>query len=119
LWDEEVVKGLPWLVAEDAAVHEALEVLRLQLCFPYWRRKVGRDFLDWFKVEARRMDPVERRRTIDDAGGEAPRYAAKASWWKWDGGHFAFFWRWPVEFQREIRDGVKQRFSSDPRTARS
>jgi hypothetical protein len=94
-------------------VHGALEVLRAQLFPPYLRRKVGRDFLRWFKVEAPRMELGERLKTID-AGGEALRYAAKASWWKWDGGNFPFFWRWPVEFQREIRDGVRQRFSYDP-----
>jgi hypothetical protein len=113
LWNEAVVRGLPWLVAEDSVVHGALEVLRARLFSPYWRRKVGRDFLKWFKGEAPRMELGERLKTIN-AGGEALRYTAKASWWKWDGGNFPFFWRWPVEFQREIHDGVRQRFIYDP-----
>jgi hypothetical protein len=36
------------------------------------------------------------------------------SWLDWDRGSALFFWRWPREYQEEIRDGVEFRFSGPP-----
>jgi hypothetical protein len=33
------------------------------------------------------------------------RHICDSSWWNWDGGSTLFFWRWPSEFRKQMRDG--------------
>ena len=33
-------------------------------------------------------------------------YTSKSEFWDWPGGSFPLFWRWPVEVQRDMRDGT-------------
>ena len=42
-----------------------------------------------------------------EVGRDALQKAIKASWWTWKGGSTLFFWRWPVLFRRQARDGCK------------
>jgi hypothetical protein len=45
---------------------------------------------------------------------KALAHAADASWWDWDRGSAPFFWRWPEEYQEEMRDGLRPRFVGPP-----
>lgn len=40
-------------------------------------------------------------------GRDAIRRACSASWWEWDGGSTLFFWRWPKEYRKDVRDGLE------------
>ena len=49
------------------------------------------------------------RRDIQ-GGQDAEAQAADSSWWSWDDGSRPFHWRWPVEYQDKIRDGIPVHF---------
>ena len=40
-------------------------------------------------------------------GRDAVRRAGLASWWEWDAGSSLFFWRWPAEYKKDVRDGLE------------
>jgi hypothetical protein len=67
-------------------------------------------------VAARKQESIIRGRLRKSAevGRRALSYVGRASWWKWDAGLYPFFWRWPEEFQKEIRDGLAPRFRDVP-----
>jgi hypothetical protein len=82
----------------------------------YWKCKISRDFWRWVRERDAAVwwrNAEERQRTCQ-AGLKAISYAVESNWWEWDGGSFPFFWRWNLEFIREIRDGIPPRFIRDP-----
>jgi hypothetical protein len=40
------------------------------------------------------------------AGYDAVWRAADSTWWDWDWGSAPFYWRWPAEYRKVIRDGL-------------
>ena len=40
-------------------------------------------------------------------GRDAVRRAGLSSWWEWDAGSTLFFWRWPAEYKKDVRDGLE------------
>jgi hypothetical protein len=82
----------------------------------FWKQKIGRDFRRWVgKMDlAGWWQNAEERMTMLRSGGKALFYALEATWWEWDGGSFPFFWNWPLEFVRKVRDGMPPRFIHDP-----
>ena len=40
-------------------------------------------------------------------GQDAITRAGLVSWWEWDAGSTLFFWRWPSEYKKDVRDGLK------------
>ena len=40
-------------------------------------------------------------------GRDAVRRAGLSSWWEWDAGSTLFFWRWPSEYKKDVRDGLE------------
>ncbi len=40
-----------------------------------------------------------------EAGHDAVRRSANASWFEWVEGSAPLFWNWPESYQREVRDG--------------
>jgi hypothetical protein len=42
-----------------------------------------------------------------DVGRDAIRRAAWSTWWNWDNGSTLYFWRWPSEVRKAVRDGTK------------
>jgi hypothetical protein len=115
LWDNRVLAyaGIQELPHEQ--VLKALGTLRDKFLLPLWKRIVARIFRKWVLE----MDKVgwwqeaTERTTSLRAGAKALAYAVGAMWWEWDHGSFPFFWRWPSEFVREIRDGMPPRFLHD------
>lgn len=41
-----------------------------------------------------------------DVGLDAIRRGVGSSWWEWTLGSTLFFWRWPPEYRKQVRDGV-------------
>jgi hypothetical protein len=116
LWDDRVARALPRaLPTQD--YRRVLWVLR-EASLRFWKRKVAVDFWTWWKgelEEARRTGREVPLRSLV-VGSKALAHASDASWWDWDRGSAPFFWRWPKEFQLEIRDGMPPRFIDTPPT---
>lgn len=60
---------------------------------------------DIYRAEWKGLHKWEEARLDIEAARDCIRYAAKASWWEWDGGSCLFFWRWPGPFRLYARDG--------------
>jgi hypothetical protein len=109
LWNKEICRTIDRLDPDDPQVCNVFDTLRNKWLLPYWKRKVVWDLVRWLAVNDEQLTPAEKRRSVA-AGRKALRYTGKASWRKWDGGSYPFFWRWPEEYQKEIWDGLAPRF---------
>jgi hypothetical protein len=115
LWNDRVfacpsLKRLESLTKEKK--EKALDQLRAG--FPViWKRKVERDFIEWFHGSEHRYDD---RADIWQAGLQSCVYARRSDWWEWTGGSKIFFWRWPNRYREEARKGVPPYFIGDPPT---
>jgi hypothetical protein len=49
-----------------------------------------------------------------DCGRDCIRRCSWASWWEWDIGSWPMHWRWPIEYQVQIRDGLPPCFNRQP-----
>jgi hypothetical protein len=47
------------------------------------------------------------------AGTYAVIWALHTSWWEWEDTP-PFHWRWPLEYQERIRDGIRVHFCEEP-----
>jgi hypothetical protein len=116
LWDNRVLAHAGFQILLRKQVLKALGTLRDKFLLPLWKRIVARNFQKWIvkmdKIDWW-LDSTDRTSSLS-AGAKALSYAVGASWWEWDQGSFPFFWRWPTEFVREIRDGMPPRFLHDP-----
>jgi hypothetical protein len=101
LWNEAVCRGLTGVEPGDAGVTEALDVLRNVWLLVHWKKKVVRDLAEFLRSVKDSLSPEEYEK-CRLAGVKALGYSGQAGWWKWKGGSFPFFWRWPKEFQTEI-----------------
>jgi hypothetical protein len=113
LWNREVCGIIDRLDPEDPAVIGALDVLRGKLLLPYWKVNVVLSLTDWLRDNKDRMTPKEYEK-CKESGRKSMFHMGKVDWWKWRGGSHPFFWRWPEEFQTDIRDGLAPRFKGDP-----
>jgi hypothetical protein len=116
LWDERCLSFGRFSQIQGSRGTRALITIRDKFLLRFWRRKVARDFWKWMIERSRSgwwRDDKERVCSFH-AGCKAISYALRATWWEWDGGSFPFFWRWDLEFTREVRDGLAPRFVMDP-----
>ena len=109
LWDDRVRAGLPY-VLEDSKYTKGATGLRT-LLLKIWRRQVARSFWKWILTEE---VPADERGKNIETGLIAISYAVKASWWDWDSGSAPFFWRFPKEWQKDMRDGVAPQWLGEP-----
>jgi len=62
-------------------------------------------------TEGLKMSGQEKKRKelLKDlkVGRDAIRRAGLSSWWEWDAGSTLFFWRWPSEYKKDVRDGLE------------
>jgi hypothetical protein len=70
-------------------------------------KKYGNDWLIVVRNEARKRRGDKEIGRDFEVGMDAIRRALNASFWDWEDGSTVFFWRWPVEFQAELRDGMQ------------
>jgi hypothetical protein len=80
-------------------------------CHAFWKKKVERDFIEWFHQMEHRYD---EREDIWLAGLKACVYARRSDWWDWIGGSRIFFWRWPGRYMKEAQEGVPPYFVGEP-----
>ena len=67
----------------------------------HWDKEGLASYRKWWRWRHR----AQRRNR--EAGLDAISRAANSSWFGWDDGSAPFFWRWPKEYQRTMRDGLK------------
>ena len=79
----------------------------------YWREKVCRDFTTWYTSEDAEL-LLDNKIPVLEASQRAVERAAWCSWWNWDRGLAAFFWRWSKDNQRIAREGVPSMFIGPP-----
>jgi len=99
------------LLSPASARDHLLTCLR-KVALQWWVRRTTRCFLQWFRKEHASSlsfgvilaDPSQKRDW--EAGRDCIRRCTQASWWDWDGGLHPFFWRWPSEYKRQIRDSI-------------
>jgi len=119
LWNTAIRNGLTSVnLAVEGAVANvdwALDVMHKWIC-DMWKQKLVQEFVQWWKC--RRAVAKDRNEALDlrsvVKGAAALAYVADASWWDWDRGLAAFFWRWPAEFQSLIRDRLAPHFVGPP-----
>ena len=106
LWNDQVL-GRP-ATAEDRVCLGKLRWFVLGL----WKRAVYVSFRnhmrrthgpDWWVLPGDRGTELQRDR---EAGQDCLVRVMKATWWDWDDGSRLFFWRWPVHYRLQARDGV-------------
>lgn len=135
LWDRYILRfHFTWLPYSNK-VARALEVIRSQLAFrwflrflrlslfQYLRRTYGKS---WFeKIGATAVSNLKRKRSttipkfssslnpklLHDlhadivVARDSIKRACGSSWWEWNAGSACYFWRWPLEIRKSIRDG--------------
>ena len=94
------------------ALLDLLSALR-KCALRYWKRKLSRDFHQWWVKQKKRIAPKEQRE-VHFAGRTAIERASYSSWWEWTKGSTIFFWRWPTHYQKLARLGVPPMFDEDP-----
>jgi len=123
LWDRSILRGyFEWLPYDDSVAH-ALSVLRNKLgmriylinlvksFFRYIQKTYGNEWITMaFKTHSGGLTDwsVERRKEIRldlSVGLDSLNRAIRSSWWEWLDGSTCYFWRWPVEVRRCVRDG--------------
>jgi len=123
LWDRCILRDhFEWLPYTDK-VANALSVLRNKLgiriyainlvksFFQYIRKQYGRAWLsaalNTFDEAGKVLSPelVKELRMDLVVGIDSLVRALRSSWWEWLDGSTCYFWRWPVEVRRNVRDG--------------
>jgi hypothetical protein len=99
LWNSHLVAGLSGILP-DSKFHHAVGILR-EFLMRVWRRRVTKDFLSWYTSTTHPCKDSVRTDARD-----CIQRVCDASWWHWDGGSRPFFWRWPVDYQTIIRNGL-------------
>lgn len=92
----------------------AFEFLRTRLLCR-WRRNVLLSYIRW--KESTIEDHVQARKSKIAALDCIVRCCG-ASWWAWDIGSRPLFWRWPVDYQLQVRDGVSPWYLTEVKTWR-
>jgi hypothetical protein len=105
LWNDRIWPETP------AHVQNALDTLR-RWRLRLWRVDRKNDFLKWF-VSHHGVSPSDDRTRFSftairdlHAGKDCLRRCMGATWWEWSAGSRPHFWRWPVNYQAAIRDGI-------------
>jgi len=122
LWDSRI---LPQATLEQRC--KILSPLR-NFFLRWWRKNVMRSFLTWFRQKYKNcvlghtlnLKRIFRNKTAYRdwlAGKDCIRRCSWATWWDWDVGSRPLHWRWPMEYQEAIRDGLPPWFSTTPPTS--
>ena len=122
LWNDRIACLFPWIDSYDLMV-EALEKIR-GFFKDRWCRILTRSFGSYMRGEYG-SGWTTMKREADSAllcdietGSDCIRRAAASDWWEWNDGSRPFFWRWPAESRKAIRDGMKMWQLSSPPTSR-
>jgi hypothetical protein len=105
LWDKYLNLLVPG-VTDHPSFQRVAKWLRDRL-LRMWKRKVTKSFFEWEHAHASGMRSEEQWTHNRLAARECIQKTSNASWWTWDQGSRPLFWRWPIDYQSVVRDGVK------------
>lgn len=101
--DDASVDFTLWAVGgHGPGMEQAREMLR-KTFFRRWRRRLVLEAARWLQsVEAQ-----EEYKANQEALCDCIRRCANSTWWEWSDGSRLLFWRWPLAWRREARDGAR------------
>jgi hypothetical protein len=113
--------------ADDAAANLALwavggtgEEMELardgirRLMFRFWIRRLRREASAWLQSGAARAELEANTAAVRDCVARC----ANSTWWEWADGSRLLFWRWPLAWRKEARDGAPGFHTGAPRPRR-
>lgn len=126
LWDRAVLRyKFDWLDYSQE-VKNALKVIRNKIAFRWYLHRLRSSFSKYLQSEygtqwwtlrtgkcilkagtkRKRNQAVAQELQQDlKVGRDAITRATTSSWWEWKNGSSCFFWRWPKEIRKQVRDG--------------
>jgi hypothetical protein len=111
--DAEVDLSL-WAVGGDApGMEEARGVLR-NFLLRIWKRRLTREVTQWLATATAKDD----LQANTEAARDCLQRSANSDWWDWSDGSRLMFWRWPLGWQAEARDGARGNHIGTPRPRR-
>ena len=110
--DAEVNLGL-WNVGGDGPGMERARSILRDWLHSRWRRATTRDAVRWLHNQGV-VDGHEQWQRNRDAIADCVTRAANSTWWEWSDGSRLFFWRWPILWRLEARDGAKSYRITEP-----
>ena len=104
LWNDRIIKNASELQAK------ALDSFR-KFCFRWWRKNICREFMGWYEKKHGRPPAMDSGMTDEakkdlDAGRDCLTRCMNSTFWEWSAGSRPHFWRWPIDYQKQIRDGI-------------
>ena len=124
LWDRAVFRHTFTWLRYSPKVKHSLKILRDKIgfrwyvislrrsLFKYLRSVYGRNWWKDLDRESRCGRKRKRREDVETelykdvkVARDAITRAVNSSWWEWRCGSTCFFWRWPAEIRKHIRDG--------------
>ncbi|KAL7570822.1 hypothetical protein ACA910_018892 [Epithemia clementina (nom. ined.)] len=117
MWDVPVREGMTWLGPEASVFDRAIVVLCRWL-HQLWLQRVVSSFWDWWKVKfcIPGLQLTEEGVNAFKVGQRALAHPSMSSWWDWDKGSSPFFWRFPDEWEHEMRVGLAPHWLKTPPT---
>ena len=128
IWDERCRRGCPVMEANarikvhgsDLLTEKAWSRFLLGVrvwMLRVWKRRVASSFWMWWRgCRITGSFPHKEamcQRSIE-SGLAALSHSVDATWWEWERGSAPFFWRYPLEWRVQTRDGLPPRFVGTP-----
>jgi hypothetical protein len=91
-----------WAVGGDGPKMEGARDAIRSFMLAFWRRRLTREACAWL----RSVDDEEELAADTLAVRDCIARCSNATWWEWSDGSRLLFWRWPMAWRREARDGA-------------
>jgi hypothetical protein len=104
-----------WAVGGDGENMERARDGIRALMFRFWIRRLCREACAWLRSEEARSDLDVNIAAVRDCVTRC----ANSTWWEWRDGSRLLFWRWPLAWRLEARDGSPGYHIGAPRPRRS
>jgi hypothetical protein len=111
--DAEVDLSLWAVGGDEPGMEEARATLRGFL-LRSWKRRLTREVTSWLRTNA---TEGEHQANIE-AARDCLQRCANSAWWDWADGSRLMFWRWPLGWRAEARDGARGNHIGSPRPRR-
>jgi hypothetical protein len=103
-----------WAVGGDSPEMEPARQTLRNFLLRVWKRRLCKEIVQWLSTEEAQDDHPANL----EAARDCMRRCANADWWEWSDGSRLLFWRWPIRWRTEARDGAKGFRLGTPRPRR-
>ena len=124
LWDRAILRDKFTWLEYSPKVKAALKIIRNEIAFKWYLRMLRRSLFNYLRLTYGKnwwellllKNRTSRKRKFEEfkignlqkdllVSADALTRAARSSWWEWRDGSTCFFWRWPKEIRKFVRDG--------------